>query len=52
MARNCCVPGCKINYCFELKSTSYRSIFSFPKDEEIKSKWLAAIQRKVCSTSK
>nr|CAI5817938.1 unnamed protein product [Callosobruchus analis] len=42
MPRHCCVPGCKINYCSEVKSTSYRSVFRFPKNEELKSKWLAA----------
>nr|CAI5818589.1 unnamed protein product [Callosobruchus analis]CAI5860370.1 unnamed protein product [Callosobruchus analis] len=53
MPRHRCVPGCKINYSSELKSTSYRSVFRFPKNEELKSKWLAAIPRKelvVCSS--
>nr|CAI5843172.1 unnamed protein product [Callosobruchus analis] len=52
MPRHCCVPGCKINYCSELKSTSYTSVFRFPKNEELKSKWLAAIARKSWSPSK
>nr|CAI5819885.1 unnamed protein product [Callosobruchus analis]CAI5870438.1 unnamed protein product [Callosobruchus analis] len=46
MPRHCCVPGCKIKYCSELKSTSYRSVFRFPKNDELKSKWLAAIPGK------
>nr|CAI5870481.1 unnamed protein product [Callosobruchus analis] len=45
MPRNCCVPGCKINYYSELKSESYRPAYRFSKNEEIKSKWLAAISR-------
>nr|CAI5847045.1 unnamed protein product [Callosobruchus analis] len=45
MPRQCCVLGCKINYCSELKSTSYRSVFRFPKKEELRSKWLASISR-------
>nr|CAI5838543.1 unnamed protein product [Callosobruchus analis] len=46
MPRHCCVPGCKMNYCYELKSTSYRYVFIFLKNEELKSRWLAAIARK------
>nr|CAI5869073.1 unnamed protein product [Callosobruchus analis] len=50
--RRCCVPGCKINYCSELKSTSYRFVFRFLKNEVLKSKWLEAIPRKGWSPSK
>ncbi|KAK4884968.1 hypothetical protein RN001_001239 [Aquatica leii] len=47
MPRKCCVPGCKSNY----DSTSRENLqcvttFSFPKNEEIRSKWLRAIPRK------
>nr|CAI5845660.1 unnamed protein product [Callosobruchus analis] len=52
MPRHCCVPGCKINYCSELKSTSYRPVFRFPKNEELKSKRLAAVPRKNWPLSK
>nr|CAI5867122.1 unnamed protein product [Callosobruchus analis] len=51
MPRHYCVPGCQLNYCSELKSPSYRSIFRFPKNEELKSKWLAAVRRKNWSPS-
>nr|CAI5833436.1 unnamed protein product [Callosobruchus analis] len=52
MPRHCCVPGCKINYCFELKSSPYISVSRSSKNEELKSKWLAAIPRKSWSPSK
>ncbi|CAH2011665.1 unnamed protein product [Acanthoscelides obtectus] len=52
MPKRCCVPGCKGNYEAELRSTPYRSVFRFPKNEELKSKWLASIPRKDWSPSK
>nr|CAI5867751.1 unnamed protein product [Callosobruchus analis] len=52
MPRHCCVPGCKTNCCSELKSTSYRSVFGYPKNEGLKSKWLTATSRKNWSLSK
>nr|CAI5862500.1 unnamed protein product [Callosobruchus analis] len=52
MHRHCCVPGCKINYWSELKSTSFRSVPTFPKNNKFKSKWLAALPREDWSTSK
>ncbi|CAH1986762.1 unnamed protein product [Acanthoscelides obtectus] len=36
MPKRCCVPGCKVNYEAELRSTPYRSMFRFPKNEELK----------------
>lgn len=42
MPRHCVVPGCKSNYA----STSEAiSTFSFPKDHQIKQKWINAIHR-------
>ncbi|CAH1994424.1 unnamed protein product [Acanthoscelides obtectus] len=38
MPKRCCVPGCKGNYEAELRSTPYRSVFRFPKNEELKKK--------------
>nr|CAI5858587.1 unnamed protein product [Callosobruchus analis] len=52
MPRHCCVPGCEINYCSELKSVSYRSVFGFPKNEELKSKGLIEVPKKNWSHSK
>ncbi|XP_043251504.1 uncharacterized protein LOC122396851 [Colletes gigas] len=46
MPRRCCVPGCKGNYSSTLKSDNYISVFLFPKDEELRKKWIAAIPRK------
>lgn len=41
MPSRCCVPFCKGNYDTGPKV----SVYSFPKDEEIKQKWLQVIQR-------
>ncbi|XP_039276032.1 THAP domain-containing protein 2 [Nilaparvata lugens] len=38
----CCVPNCRGNY----QKTSKVSVFSFPKDETLKRKWIQAIRRK------
>lgn len=46
MPRRCCIPGCKGNYDSTLKSNNYASVFLFPKNEELRKKWLAAIPRK------
>lgn len=46
MPRSCCVPGCKSNYSSTLKTGGQLvSAFTFPKDEILKAKWLAAIPR-------
>nr|CAI5870327.1 unnamed protein product [Callosobruchus analis] len=41
MPRSCCVPRCNSNY------LSYISSFAFPKDEQLRRKWIAAIHREV-----
>lgn len=45
MPRSCVVPGCSSNYKSTLSSAGCFSTFSFPKDEERRSKWIAAIHR-------
>ncbi|KAI8767499.1 THAP domain-containing protein 1 [Biomphalaria glabrata] len=42
MVNKCCVPFCKGNYNKETKA----HVFQFPKDEDLKKKWLEAIPRK------
>lgn len=53
MPSRCVVPGCKSNYDTSLKdetgtrlTTNYKSIFHFPKNEELRKKWISAIPRK------
>jgi len=47
MPRSCCVPNCKSNYPKEIKKgKKYVSSFAFPKDEELRKKWIAAVNRK------
>ena len=43
MGYKCCVPGCRSNY--DKENTKY-SCFSFPKDKQLREKWLSAIPRK------
>ncbi|KAG8178455.1 hypothetical protein JTE90_026554 [Oedothorax gibbosus] len=43
MPRKCCVPCCRSNYKTE---TTLTSTFGFPKDEELKKKWISSINRK------
>lgn len=50
MPRTCCVPSCKSNYKSTLPQTV--STFSFPKETEMKNKWLNAIPRKDWQPSK
>ena len=52
MPRRCCVPNCKGNYDSILKDNNYNSIFLFPKDEELREKWMVAIPRKNWTPSK
>lgn len=40
MGRSCCVPGCKSNY-----GVSDTSAFRFPKNEDMRRKWLNFIHR-------
>ena len=42
MPYKCCVPECKGNY----KSGPRVAVFSFPKDEDLRQKWIHAIKRK------
>lgn len=42
MPYRCCVPNCKGNY----PNTPKVAVFGFPKDVELKKKWLHAIKRK------
>ena len=42
MPYRCCVPRCNGNY----SSSSKVTVFGFPKEEEMKKKWLNAIKRK------
>ncbi|XP_035223029.1 THAP domain-containing protein 6-like [Stegodyphus dumicola] len=48
MPGRCCVPLCKGNYPTGPKV----SVFSFPKNEDLKREWLSAIQRKDFSPKK
>ena len=41
MPRRCCVPACRGNYTTEEKVSS----FHFPRDEDLKGKWIRAIHR-------
>ncbi|XP_044766292.1 uncharacterized protein LOC123322410 [Coccinella septempunctata] len=43
MPRRCCVTGCKSNYDSQNR---YVSVFKFPKDPNLKIKWVASIPRK------
>lgn len=47
MTKECCIPICNSNYGSSLKESGakYISMFSFPKSEEAKRKWLRAIPR-------
>nr|CAI5854751.1 unnamed protein product [Callosobruchus analis] len=48
MSRSCCVPRCNSNYKKDLKEgKSYISSFAFPKDEQLRRKWIGAIHREV-----
>lgn len=42
MPNKCCVPACSSNY----KTGKKVQVFSFPKDEVLRKKWLSAIPRK------
>lgn len=42
MPSSCCVPGCRSNYTSNSPSVT---VFKFPKNEELKRKWLSAIPR-------
>lgn len=53
MPRVWCVPSCKANYNSTLKSQqSYMSVFTFPKDENLRQKWIKSIPRKNWTPSK
>ncbi|XP_069705043.1 zinc finger protein 665-like isoform X2 [Periplaneta americana] len=47
MPKSCSVPGCKTNY-----GTKYKSVFSFPSEEERRCTWLQAISRKDFTVTK
>nr|CAI5859892.1 unnamed protein product [Callosobruchus analis] len=48
MPRSYCVPRCNSNYKKGFKEgKSYVSSFAFPKDEQLRRKWIAAIHREV-----
>lgn len=42
MGRHCCVPNCKVGY---KTHTQKISVFKFPEQEPIRSKWISAIPR-------
>jgi hypothetical protein len=42
MPRKCCVPACKSNYSSESEKVT---VFRFPKDENLKQKWIRCIHR-------
>jgi len=53
MPSPCCVPGCKSNYKTYLDAGEPAvSVFTFPKDENLKTQWLRNIPRKAWSPSK
>ncbi|GBM86994.1 hypothetical protein AVEN_19892-1 [Araneus ventricosus] len=41
MPSPCCVPGCRSNY----KKNENVSVFSFPRNENLKKSWITAIKR-------
>ena len=43
MGKKCCVPNCTSGYA---TSNDKRTQFSFPREEDLKTKWIAAIRRK------
>ena len=43
MPTKCCVPNCRGNY----KNGPQVSTFTFPKSEDLKRKWLAAIKKRI-----
>ena len=45
MVYTCCIPNCNTGYRFA-SSSERISIFHFPRDEQLKAKWLKAIPRK------
>ncbi|CAN8030053.1 unnamed protein product, partial [Ixodes persulcatus] len=48
MPDKCCVPACSINY----RTGEKAQVFSFPKDEVLRTKWLRAIPRKYFAPTK
>jgi hypothetical protein len=42
MPSKCCVPNCSSNY---NSTNTYVTVFSFPKDEEMKKRWIKCIHR-------
>lgn len=48
MVNKCCVPGCAGNYTKDQKV----HIFKFPKDDDLRKKWLHAIHREDFTVSK
>nr|CAI5852053.1 unnamed protein product [Callosobruchus analis] len=45
MPRLCCVPRCKSNYKSTLKMEALQTTFSFPKEANLRMRWLKAIHR-------
>jgi hypothetical protein len=45
MPRLCCVPLCKSNYKSTLKQEDLQTTFSFPNENQLRKKWLRAINR-------
>ena len=48
MPYSCCAPACKGSFTEESKV----SVFSFPKDEDLKTKWIRAIPRSNLNVNK
>ena len=40
--RTCCVPNCRTNY----KGAETATVFRFPKDQQLRNKWIKQIRRK------
>lgn len=52
MPARCCITGCKSNYDSVVITEGVKSVFSFPKDDGLRQKWLKAIPRKEWIPSK
>jgi hypothetical protein len=49
MPSKCCVPNCSSNY---NSTNTYLTVFSFPKDEEMKKRWIKCIHRESFNPTK
>ena len=52
MVNKCCVPGCTSNYKSMKKGAAFKSVtvFTFPKNEQIKNEWIRKIPRDLIIT--